>query len=105
MTADRAALVEMVADLVRFNHDPVAIANEAIALIRAEVLEEAALRDQELEHLGQIGQLSEELKRLEAALREIAKHPRGGVIDTPEKMDRDEFIGIARAALEGKGDE
>ena len=43
-----------------------------------------------------------EIERLRAALREIAKHPRGGVIDTPEKMDRDEFIGIARAALEGK---
>lgn len=41
-------------------------------------------------------------ERLRLALREIAKHPRGGVIDTPEKMDRDEFIGIARAALEGK---
>ena len=39
---DRAALVEKVADLVRFNHDPIAIANEAIDLIRAEVLEEAA---------------------------------------------------------------
>jgi hypothetical protein len=39
---DRAALVERVADLVRFNHDPIAIANEAIALIRNEVLEEAA---------------------------------------------------------------
>jgi hypothetical protein len=39
---DRAALVERVADLVRFNHDPIAIANEAIDLIRAEVLEEAA---------------------------------------------------------------
>ena len=43
-----------------------------------------------------------EIERLRAALREIAKHPRGGVIDTTEKMDRDEFIGIARAALEGK---
>jgi hypothetical protein len=42
MTHDRAALVERVADLVRFNHDPIAIANEAIALIRNEVLEEAA---------------------------------------------------------------
>ena len=43
MTADRrAALVERVADLVRFNHDPIAIANEAISLIRAETLEEAA---------------------------------------------------------------
>ena len=41
-----------------------------------------------------------EIKRLHAALREIAKHSRGGVIDTTEKMDRDEFIGIARAALE-----
>jgi hypothetical protein len=39
---DRVALVEKVADLVRFNHDPIAIANEAIDLIRAEVLEEAA---------------------------------------------------------------
>jgi hypothetical protein len=38
---DRVALVEKVADLVRFNHDPIAIANEAIDLIRAEVLEEA----------------------------------------------------------------
>lgn len=42
MTADRAALVEKVADLVRFNHDPIAIANEAVSLIRAETLEEAA---------------------------------------------------------------
>jgi len=43
MTPDeRTALVEKVADLVRFNHDPIAIANEAIDLIRAEVLEEAA---------------------------------------------------------------
>ena len=41
------------------------------------------------------------IEKLEAALREIAKHSRGGVIDTTEKMDRDEFIGIARAALEG----
>jgi hypothetical protein len=39
---DRDALVERVADLVRFNHDPIAIANEAISLIRAETLEEAA---------------------------------------------------------------
>ena len=39
------------------------------------------------------------IEKLEAALREIAKHSRGGVIDTTEKMDRDEFIGIARAAL------
>lgn len=43
---------------------------------------------------------SAEIERLRAALREIAKHSRGGVIDTTEKMDRDEFIGIARAALE-----
>ena len=42
MTDRRAALVERVADLVRFNHDPIAIANEAIDLIRAETLEEAA---------------------------------------------------------------
>ena len=35
-------LRERVADLVRFNKDPLAIAEEAIALIRAEVLEEAA---------------------------------------------------------------
>jgi len=42
MSDRRAALVERVADLVRFNHDPIAIANEAIDLIRAEVLEEAA---------------------------------------------------------------
>ena len=42
------------------------------------------------------------IEQLETALREIAKHPRGGVIDTPEKMDRDEFIGIARAALGDK---
>ena len=42
------------------------------------------------------------IEQLEAALREIAKHSRGGVIDTTEKMDRDEFIGIARAALEGE---
>ena len=42
---------------------------------------------------------ADRIEQLEAALREIAKHPRGGVIDTPEKMDRDEFIGIARAAL------
>ena len=42
------------------------------------------------------------IEQLEAALREIAKHSRGGVIDTTEKMDRDEFIGIARAALEEK---
>jgi hypothetical protein len=42
MSDRRAALVEKVADLVRFNHDPIAIANEAIDLIRAEVLEEAA---------------------------------------------------------------
>jgi CHASE3 domain sensor protein len=41
-SSDRAALEERVADLVRFNHDPIAIANEAIALIRAETLEEAA---------------------------------------------------------------
>jgi hypothetical protein len=39
---DRAALVERVADLVRFNKDSLAIAEEAIALIRAETLEEAA---------------------------------------------------------------
>lgn len=38
----RAALVEKVADLVRFNHDPIAIADEAIDLISAEVMEEAA---------------------------------------------------------------
>ena len=35
-------LREMVADLVRFNKDPLAIAEEAIALIRADTLEEAA---------------------------------------------------------------
>ena len=35
-------LIEMVADLVRFNKDPLAIAEEAIALIRNETLEEAA---------------------------------------------------------------
>ena len=35
-------LREMVADLVRFNKDPLAIAEEAIALIRNETLEEAA---------------------------------------------------------------
>lgn len=46
--------------------------------------------------------MAAEIERLRAALREIAKHSRGGVIDTTEKMDRDEFIGIARAALEGK---
>lgn len=39
-------------------------------------------------------------ERLRAALEEIAKHPRGGRIDTPEKLERDEMIGIARAALE-----
>lgn len=47
-------------------------------------------------------QAADRIERLEKALREIAKHSRGGVIDTTEKMDRDEFIGIARAALEGK---
>ena len=46
-----------------------------------------------------IDEAAARIEQLEAALREIAKHPRGGVIDTPEKMDRDEFIGIARAAL------
>lgn len=46
-----------------------------------------------------IEEAADRIEQLEAALREIAKHPRGGVIDTPEKMDRDEFIGIARAAL------
>lgn len=40
-----------------------------------------------------------EIERLRAALEEIAKHPRGGRIDTPEKLERDEMIGIARAAL------
>ena len=45
---------------------------------------------------------SDEIEKLRAALRDIAKHPRGGVIDTLEKMERDEFIGIARAALEEK---
>lgn len=40
------------------------------------------------------------IEQLEAALREIAKHPRGGVIDAPEKIDRDEFIGLARAAMD-----
>jgi hypothetical protein len=48
---DPAALVERVADLVRFNHDPIAIANEAIDLIRADVLEEAA---RELDRWGDI---------------------------------------------------
>ncbi len=42
-TACRASLVEKVADLVRFNHDPVAIAEEAIDIIRAETLKEAAM--------------------------------------------------------------
>ena len=46
-----------------------------------------------------IADQADRIEHLEAALREIAKHPRGGVINTPEKMDRDEFIGIARAAL------
>ena len=46
-----------------------------------------------------IEEAADRIEKLEAVLREIAKHPRGGVIDTPEKMDRDEFIGIARAAL------
>ena len=68
-----------------------------------------ASRETTLQLLGQVGQLSDELERLKdcearlrAALQKIAKHSRGGVIDTTEKMDRDEFIGIARAALEGK---
>jgi hypothetical protein len=42
MDDKRAALVERVADLVRFNHDSIAIAEEAVRLIRAEVLEESA---------------------------------------------------------------
>lgn len=45
-------------------------------------------------------ELKAEIERLRAALEEIAKHPRGGRIDTPEKLERDEMIGIARAALE-----
>lgn len=49
-----------------------------------------------------MNEAADRIEQLEAALREIAKHSRGGVIDTTEKMDRDEFIGIARAALEGK---
>jgi hypothetical protein len=40
-----------------------------------------------------------EIERQRAALEHIAKHPRGGLIDTPEKLERDEMIGIARAAL------
>jgi hypothetical protein len=40
-----------------------------------------------------------EIDRLLTALENIAKRPRGGLIDTPEKMERDEMIGIARAAL------
>lgn len=35
-------LVERVADLVRYNADPIAIAEEAIAIIRPAALEEAA---------------------------------------------------------------
>ena len=49
-----------------------------------------------------ITRLRAENERLRAALREIAGNPRGGKINTPEKFDRDEFIAIARSALEGK---
>ena len=40
-----------------------------------------------------------DVERLRAALQMIAEYPRGGLIDTPEKLDRDLMIGIARAAL------
>jgi hypothetical protein len=40
-----------------------------------------------------------EIERLRGALEKITKYPRGGLIDTPEKLERDEMIGIARAAL------
>lgn len=63
---------------------------------------EAEAKTRTLDYLGQVGQLSDEIERLRAALREIAGNPRGGKINTPEKFDRDEFIAIARAALEGK---
>ena len=43
---------------------------------------------------------TDEIVRLRAALQMIAEYPRGGLIDTPEKLDRDLMIGIARAALE-----
>ena len=40
-----------------------------------------------------------DVERLRPALQMIAEYPRGGLIDTPEKLDRDLMIGIARAAL------
>ena len=54
------------------------------------------------EYCKKIAEQADEIERLRAALREIAGNPRGGKINTPEKFDRDEFIAIARAALEGK---
>lgn len=50
-----------------------------------------------------VGMLNQKLEAENTALREalekIASRPRGGVLDDPHKIDRDEFIGIARAAL------
>ena len=75
------------------------VPNEAEQALNRQYDIYAAARE---EYRKKIAEQADEIERLRAALREIAKHPRGGVIDTPEKMDRDEFIGIARAALEGE---
>lgn len=87
-------LKERVADLVRFNKDPLAIAEEAIALIRADTLEEAADR----------------IAQLEAALREIdqARYTGRCTINPVNGYDQavalnKKLVGvmnIARAALE-----
>jgi hypothetical protein len=48
---------------------------------------------------GDVATLRATNERLRSALEKITKYPRGGLIDTPEKLERDEMIGIARAAL------
>ncbi len=49
---------------------------------------------------AEIVRFQDHIKKLRAALEKIAKHPRGGLMDTPERLERDEMIGIARDALE-----